>query len=98
MATPANNTKQRNICFGVVQKSTSQYIAIYFWRGWVVGVENRADALHYQVIVNELFADGGDEGLPETTDVHLADHATSVHPVTLVLPQQQQAALVTAWL
>ena len=66
--------------------------------GWVVGVENRADALHYQVIVNELFADGGDEGLPETTDVHLADHATSVHPVTLVLPQQQQAALVTAWL
>ena len=52
----------------------------------MVGVENRADALHYQVVVNELFADGGDEGLSETTDVHLADHATSVHPVTLVLP------------
>ena len=50
----------------------------------------------YLVIVNELLADSSDVSLAEATDVHLADHATSVHPVTLVLPQQQQAALVTS--
>ena len=50
------------------------------------------------VLIGKVLPDSPDKGLPEAVIVHIIDHAVAIHPVALMLPEQQQAALGAGWL